>query len=781
MRVRSLAIFGVTVCAACAGDTNVDNRTTITGKVFDAETKVVLDQVKISSMPRLSDVMTDAAGEFEIEEARFATLYQLTVEREGYATQTVNITPRVDMDNHLDIGLEIVEVCTPGQKRCVAGGGVEGFETCGPRGNEWTLSQCPGTQVCDPATLECRGSHTLTVRMPVGGNIVSSPSGIACGTGCERAFVAGTEVRLTATPANMGSFLGWTDDCAASGMEVTCTLIMDQDRTVGGNFESFSISVVKRGDGDGLVTSAPAGIDCGDTCASVFEEDASVTLTATPQAPAVFIGWTGDCAGNTPTCQMTVDGPLVVNARFDIPRNTLDVTRQGTGAGSIVSTPMGIDCGAECSFDFVIDTMVTLTATAATGSTFEGWGGDCTGTQLDCMVTMDAARSVTATFDGIAYPLSVTLAGNGSGTVSSMPSGIDCGATCLATYGPGTMVTLTAAPDAGTTFSGWGDACMAAGTNLTCDVTMDAATNVSATFALDQVAFTMTVNGDGSVTSAPVGIACPGDCTEAWTPGTMVTLTAMPNAGSAIAAWGGDCAAAGTAATCDLTIAMGTSASIDFLPVTELPLATDANCQTSFTLNAAPYTSGCAGGPLVPSGTYTPGASRNTYLGNALIAGGADEEGWLETAFVGAAPPASTIEMTVRKDGAAYEARGVAVLYSDLDSTDPARTGFRLSVHDDGRLVAETRSGPGMVTTASSAVGALTNGTWAHVAATISDTNGLAIFVDGVQAIRVPGAPLWTASSSTAWVGAEREGAGGAIYRLNGAVDEIRVSNAERY
>jgi hypothetical protein len=49
--------------------------------------------------------------------------------------------------------------------------------------------------------------------------------------------------------------------------------------------------------------------------------------------------------------------------------------------------------------------------------------------------------------------LSVTV--SGSGGVSSVPAGIDCGATCAATFAGGTAVTLVATPDPGNVFAGW--------------------------------------------------------------------------------------------------------------------------------------------------------------------------------------------------------------------------------------------------------------------------------------------------------------------------------------
>src|SRR4029079_1958972 len=106
----------------------------------------------------------------------------------------------------------------------------------------------------------------------------------------------------------------------------------------------------------------------------------------------------------------------------------LSVSKLGTGSGTVTSNPAGISCGATCAATYLADTTVTLTATAATGSTFAGWSGACTGTGL-CAVTMSAARSATASFtlDPVLFALSIGKVGTGSGTVTSNPAGISCG------------------------------------------------------------------------------------------------------------------------------------------------------------------------------------------------------------------------------------------------------------------------------------------------------------------------------------------------------------------
>ena len=109
---------------------------------------------------------------------------------------------------------------------------------------------------------------------------------------------------------------------------------------------------------------------------------------------------------SSPTLAVIVDSTGVGTiADDDLAPTGLAVTKAGPGAGTVTSSPAGIDCGTTCESSFDEGTVVTLTATAEPGSYFSGWSGACNGTQPTCQLTMNAARRVTATFGTGAGPL----------------------------------------------------------------------------------------------------------------------------------------------------------------------------------------------------------------------------------------------------------------------------------------------------------------------------------------------------------------------------------------
>ncbi len=310
------------------------------------------------------------------------------------------------------------------------------------------------------------------------GTVTSSPGGISCGSQCSAQFDQGTQVTLSANPAPGSAFAGWSGGgCSGTG---TCQVTLESDQTVTASFVALrTLTVQKQGSGQGTVTSSPQGISCGSTCSAQFAQGTQVTLSANPAPGSAFAGWSGGGCSGTGTCQVTLNSDQTVSASF-VPARTLQVQKQGSGQGTVTSSPGGINCGSQCSAQFADGTQVTLTANPAPGSAFAGWsGGGCSGTG-SCQVTLNSDQTVTASFVAL-RTLTVQKQGSGQGTVTSSPAGINCGSSCSAQFDQGTQVTLTAKPASGSVFTGWsGGGCSGTGT---CQVQLNTDKTVTASFA----------------------------------------------------------------------------------------------------------------------------------------------------------------------------------------------------------------------------------------------------------------------------------------------------------
>jgi uncharacterized repeat protein (TIGR01451 family)/uncharacterized repeat protein (TIGR02543 family) len=409
-------------------------------------------------------------------------------------------------------------------------------------------------------------TYTLSVTKTGNGSgvITTTPGSIDCGATCDTSFDYNTPVTLTAA-ADTGSYLaGWEGDCTVDGLSCTTTMTGTRDVTATFTLITYTVSVTTTGNGS--VSSSPGEIDCGATCSDTYDYNTVVTLTAAADTGYYLAGWEGDCTADGLSCVSTITGTRNVTATFDILTYTLSVAKDGNGAsfGTVTSDPAGIDCGITCSTSYDYNTPITLTASADTGSFFAGWTGDCTVDGLSCTTTMTGTRDVTATFTLITYTVSVTKTGNGAGSITTDPSGIDCGETCSGSFNYTSTVTLTATADTGSTFMGWTGDCIG---TVPCVITIDAAKNVTATFSL--VTYTLTVNkaGDstGTVTSDPAGIDCGLTCTVAYDYGTVVTLTQQTITGTAFGSWQGDCNGMGL---CVVTISGNQSVTATFNLIT---------------------------------------------------------------------------------------------------------------------------------------------------------------------------------------------------------------------
>lgn len=159
------------------------------------------------------------------------------------------------------------------------------------------------------------------------GSVQSTPAGILCTaanpSGCVAGFADGTAVNLDASAFPGSVFSHWSGACM--GNVPSCNgLLMDQDRSVNAAFAvaptQHALTVQRNG--QGLITSQPAGIHCGGSCQANFNAGQAVQLSASAEPGWVFIGWQGPSCNEgqlSATCSFTLQQPTTATASFTQP------------------------------------------------------------------------------------------------------------------------------------------------------------------------------------------------------------------------------------------------------------------------------------------------------------------------------------------------------------------------------------------------------------------------------------------------------------------------------
>ena len=393
------------------------------------------------------------------------------------------------------------------------------------------------------------------------GTVVGTDPGalIDCGTTCTQKFPPQATVHLQANNTDPTSaFTGWTGCTSTAGN--VCTVLMLAAKTVTATFASnvLKVTLSRVGGASGTVTGVGNGIDCGQFCQTGFPPNAQGTLTATPAPGSVFTKWTGCTQPTGATCTVTMNVAKTVTATFTSTALRVNIT----GAGTIASTPPGISCTLSCTGQFEPNTTVQLTPTPASTSAFTSWVGCASTVGNVCTVTMNVARTVTATFSSRRLTVTKTSVGGGAGIVDG--PAFSCGQVCFQDFPPNTPVTVTATPDSESGFGGWKGCASTSGPGgIDCNVTMSAARTVTATFS--KVRLTVIRSGNGTVQSAPPGINCPSLCAASFAAGQSVVLTAAPGPNQGVTFTG--CATV-VGNTCTVTMSQAGTVTVVFASFT---------------------------------------------------------------------------------------------------------------------------------------------------------------------------------------------------------------------
>jgi hypothetical protein len=357
----------------------------------------------------------------------------------------------------------------------------------------------PGTYVLqlvgNDSALQTLDTVTLTFGQTVSLSVVTSGPGSVSLDPPGGSYPLGQVVTVTATPGGGAGFVGFSG--SLTGTASPQTVVMDGNKSITATFATLvSLSVTTSGPGS--VTLSPPG--------GSYLPGTGVTLTAVPGLNAAFTGWGGALGGSENPAQLTVSANTAVSASFT---QLHSVATAVVGPGSVsISPPTG---------PYPAGSNVTLTATPGPDAAFVGWSGDLSGTTSPESLLVDADKSVTGTF---ATLFDISASATGPGSIALDPPG--------GTYPAGTVLTVTATPDAGAAFTGFGGALT--GTTTPQQLTVDGDKTVTAAFA-QQLTLSVAASGPGSVTLDPPG--------GVYTPGTPVTVTAAPAPDSAFLGFSG--------------------------------------------------------------------------------------------------------------------------------------------------------------------------------------------------------------------------------------------------
>ena len=277
--------------------------------------------------------------------------------------------------------------------------------------------------------ISCKQEVYYTISTQVlpeeGGTIVVTPS--------SGSVLDGTSVSFTASPKGDYVFTGWSG--SLSGTENPKTVTVTSDLNVTANFELKTYPLIVSVEGEGAVNERVISTKADYGSGTVVE------LTAQPSEHWLFDHWEGDLNGNTNPVQIAITSPKTVKAVFV--KKMYDLTVITEGEGAVSETVKETKSGS-----YQEGTVVELTATPATGWSFNHWEGDLSGADNPTQITLTGEKYVKAVFAKNKYSYNLKIVGPGVVDEYLLPE-------TKADFDYGTKILLKAIPSEGAVFKGW--------------------------------------------------------------------------------------------------------------------------------------------------------------------------------------------------------------------------------------------------------------------------------------------------------------------------------------
>ena len=395
------------------------------------------------------------------------------------------------------------------------------------------------------AHAESSSSSTSLTGVTYGGRSMTKITDKIIGSGSSQAYVAAFILNESGIVAATDTTFTLTWTSAPSSVTYTSVFLKNVNQTtlVGAtanngvtNFKSISISSsLATSNGDMVIEDAASSVTGTYTVTTGWTKDVDLSVSG-------YDGMDGHKpatgASETPSVSQSKGSHVLIGFVVQIQPQQYTLTINTVGNGTVAKSPD--------KTTYTYGEVVTLTANPAVGWSFSAWSGDLTGSTNPTTITMNGSKGVTATFTQNQYALTISTVGSGS--VAKSPD--------KTTYTYGEVVTLTANPAVGWSFSAWsGDL---SGSDNPATLTIDGNKSVTATFTQNEYTLTLDKVGNGSVAADPVK--------STYHYGDSVQLTATADAGWTFSTWSGDLSGSDNPATLTIDGNKSVAANFEWAP-----------------------------------------------------------------------------------------------------------------------------------------------------------------------------------------------------------------------